>query len=282
MLERVLVYDRVRAAYARERAKVTGGWVLREGSVEVQACRFVDRFNGLLSPDWPEEEVAEFWQLAVSLYKETGQGMFISFSPALSGNNRKLLQKSIEDSGGGPAGSHRSLYLELEKLKEFSPLPDLRIEQIEDFSFFDKHEHPWLGATGTPYRDLKLRFLRESGEAKPPRLWQFVALYRRRLAGSATVFVHEDEIAFFDVVVDEEFRRMGIATQMMVEACRRARDSGIRAAGLATDGEAGLALYEKIGFVSAGIYEDFFCAAADLERKAEVKKGKEQGRKRGI
>lgn len=264
VIEEVLVYDRVRAAYARDRACVTGGWVFREGQVEVQACPFVDRLNGLLSPMWPEEEVPALWRRALSLYRETGQGMFISFGPLSS---QKPLQKWIEESGGERAGSHFSMYLELENLREFAPLPELRIERIDDFSFFEKQKHPWLGATGAPFRDLKLHFLREAGEAYPPRLWQFVALYRRQLAGWATVYIQGDKIAFFDVVVAEPFRRIGIGTQLMVEACKRAGDSGIRAAGLATDSEAGIELYRKIGFVSAGIYQDFFIDAEDLEKK---------------
>ena len=54
-IELGLVYDRVRLAYARLRARATGGWVFSDGAVEVWACPFSDLFNGLMSPVWPQE-----------------------------------------------------------------------------------------------------------------------------------------------------------------------------------------------------------------------------------
>src|SRR5690625_3584647 len=266
IVERASVFERVRRSYARERAKLTGGWYFRKGKIELAASPFLDRFNGLFASDWPESDVEQLWLEAVSLYLKTGFGMFVSFGP---GAVREPLQSLIEKGGAAPAGFHSWVYLDLERLREFESPAGLRIVRIRDFRFYEKQEHPWLGPPGAPYRDAKLHFWRSCGEGETPRLWQFVALYQRRLVGSATVFVCGREIGFFDVVVEKRYRRKGIGSEMMLEACRFARESGMRAAGLAAEGEAGIGLYAKLGFVSAGICEDFYLSPSDLVRISE-------------
>lgn len=254
LAEQALVYERVRMAYARTRARETGGWVLRSRQVEVWACPFIDLFNGLMSPCWPEASVEEFWRRAISLYRETGQGMFVSFGPSSSPG---FLREQIQRDGFHHSSSVPFMHLDLNELKEY-PSPDgVRVERIRDFSFFEKHEHPWLGPVGTPYRKCKLDFLRGCGEGDPPCLWQFVAFHQRKIVGAATIFAHGDEIAVFDVVVVRSHRRRGIGTRLMVVACSFARSIGMQRAGLSASGK-GLGVYRRIGFTFAGSYDDFF------------------------
>lgn len=259
-IERALVYERVRKAYARVRAQATGGWVLNEGPVEVMACPFIDLFNGLMSPNWPEESAALLWRRALILYKQTGQGMFVSFGP--SSSPLSLSDRVVKDGFRG-SSSVPFMHLDLADLKTHPPSAGVRVERIPYFSFFEKHEHPWLGPVGAPYRQRKLQFMRQCGEGPAPRLWQFVALHQRRIVGAATVFAHGDEIAFFDVVVRKFYRQRGIGTQLMVEACAFARGLGMRAAGLGASG-AGLGLYEKVGFSHAGCYSDYFLSPSGV------------------
>jgi len=80
--EKARVYERVRDDYARRRAQSVGGWVIKEGPIELWACPSVDVFNGLMSPRWPEKQLAATWRRAVQLYQPTGQGMFVSFGPS--------------------------------------------------------------------------------------------------------------------------------------------------------------------------------------------------------
>lgn len=261
-IERGLVYDRVRKAYARKRAKATGGWVFVEDQVEVWACPFADLFNGLMSPVWENDSAERLWRRAIALYKGTGQDMFVSVGPSCSPSSLPMLAKRDH--------FHRSaevpfMHLDLGEMKTYPQQDGLRIERIVDFSFFEKHRHPWLGPVNTPYRKLKLQFLRQYGEGDSPRLWQFVALQQRKLIGGATVFVHANEAAIFDVAVDGEYRKKGVGTRLVGEACGFAREAGIRAVGLGASGQ-GIGLYRKLGFVDAGRYCDFFLSRAELAR----------------
>lgn len=263
-IERALVYERVRMAYARERANTTGGWILKDGPIEAIACPFLDLFNGMLSPVWPEEESESLLSRAVTLYQRTRQGMFVSFGPA---SRPQPLQERLRREGFCHASSIPYMHLDLENLREHPCPRDVRIERIGDFSLFEKNDHPWLGPVGSPFRRRKLRFLRQYGEGAAPRLWQFVAWAGKRLVGAATIFAHGDEIAFFDVVVRKSYRKRGIGTRMMVEACLFARGLGMRAAGLGASGE-GAGLYQKVGFSDAGSYSDFFLSQAGVAAMA--------------
>lgn len=257
---RGLVYDRVRKAYARLRAQATEGWVFSDGEVEVVACPFSDLFNGLLSPSWPEESVESCWRRALSWHKRTGQDMYLSLGPSSSPAG---LGEIAKRDGFHCCSVTPYMYLNLEDLKESMSLNGLRVERIEDFSFFEKHQHPWLGPLNTPYRELKLRFLRRHGEGASRCLWQFVALYHRRLVGAATIFSHEKEVAVFDVVVKKEYRNRGIGTRLTGEACRFARDIGMRSVGLGASGK-GVGMYRKLGFLDAGLYQDYCLPERDL------------------
>jgi GNAT superfamily N-acetyltransferase len=259
-MERGLVYDRVRKVYARLRAQATGGWVLGEGEVMVWACPFSDLFNGLMSPAWDEAVAEAHWRRALSLFRETGQDMYFSLGPT---GSPATLERLAERDGFRPVAEVPFMHLDLAAMQEYPAPAGLRIERIVDFSFFERHEHSWLGPVHTPYRKLKLQFLRAYGEGASPCLWQFIALSHRRLIGGATVFAHGDEVAIFDVVVNKEHRKKGVGTCLVGEACRFAREEGMRLAGLGASGE-GIGLYRKLGFTDAGVYRDFFAARADL------------------
>lgn len=268
-LERGLIYERVRLAYTRMRARATGGWVLREGPVEVCACPFIDLFNGLMSPAWPEDETEDFWRRALLLYRRTGQGMFVSFGPSSVAGS---LQERIRRDGFHETAQVPFMSLDLAELKEHPAPEGVRIERILDFSFFERQEHPWLGPVGSPYRKRKLAFLRQSGEGDAPCLWQFIALHQRRIVGAATVFSHEDEVAVFDVFVAKSHRKRGIGAGLMSKACAFARSQGMRGAGLSASGH-GVKLYRKLGFIDAGCYRDFFLSRDELMSLHERKVG---------
>jgi ribosomal protein S18 acetylase RimI-like enzyme len=259
-IERGLVYERVRKVYARLRAEATGGWVLEEGEVMVWACPFSDLFNGLMSPAWKEDVAEAHWRRALRLFRETGQDMYVSLGPGVS---PAFLEQWVERDGFRRVAEVPFMHGDLAKIKEYSPPSGLRIERIVDSSFFEKHEHSWLGPVHTPYRKLKLQFLRAYGEGDSPPLWQFIALRNRQLIGGATVFAHGDEVAIFDVVVNKEHRRQGVGTCLVGEACRFAREKGMRVAGLGASGE-GMGLYRKLGFTDAGVYRDFFASRTDV------------------
>lgn len=259
-LEKGLVYERVRLGYARLRARSTGGWVLTEGPVQVWACPFIDLFNGLMSPAWPEGSTEELWRQAVALYRQTGHGMFVSIGPATRASG---LRERIQREGFRSCESLPFMHLDLAELREPARPEGVRVERIHDFSFFERHTHPWLGPVGAPYRKMKLQFLREHGEGRPPRLWQFLAFSQRRIVGAATLFSRGHEVAIFDLVVVKSQRRRGIGSRLTFEACHFARELGMRAAGLSSSNE-GLGMYRKVGFSSAGRYSDFFLPSEKL------------------
>ena len=253
--EKAKLYERVRATFARLRAESVGGWVFREGEVEVWACPWVDVFNGLMSPRWSSQNAGPSWRRAVQLYKATGQGMFVSFGPSTTADN---LREIIRRDGFRCSYHVPFMHLDLDRLRDFPHLPGVSVELVTDFEIFRKQEHPWIGKLNTRIQKARFRFVREQAQAESPDLWQFVARADEgRIVGSSLLFRHENEGAIFDVAVHPDFRRRGIGTQLMTATCRFAQSLGLRELGLSAS-RRGVGLYEKVGFIEVGRYSDFF------------------------
>lgn len=253
--EKAKLYERVRDAYARLRARSVGGWVLADGDTEVWACPWVDVFNGLMSPRWSEHDAEVCWRKAVSLYRTTGQGMFVSLGPStIALNLRDILRRD-----GFRCSYHVPfMYLQINSLREIPPVPGVSVERVTDFEIFRKQEHPWIGKLNTRIQKTRFQFVRDQALAAHPILWQFVARTADgRIVGSAMLFRHGNEGAIFDVAVHPDFRRRGIGTQLMLDTCRFAQSLGVAELGLSAS-HRGLGLYEKVGFVEVGRYSDFF------------------------
>lgn len=195
--EKAKLYERVRAAFARLRAESVGGWVFREGEVEVWACPWVDVFNGLMSPRWSSQNAGPSWRRAVQLYKATGQGMFVSFGPSTTADN---LREIIRRDGFRCSYHVPFMHLDLDRLRDFPHLPGVSVELVTDFEIFRKQEHPWIGKLNTRIQKTRFRFVREQAQTESPDLWQFVARADEgRIVGSSLLFRHENEGAIFDV-----------------------------------------------------------------------------------
>jgi len=253
--ERARLYERVRDAYARLRAKSVGGWVLREDDVVVWACPWVDVFNGLMSPRWPAEEAEASWRKAIQLYQVTGQGMFVSLGPSSTVPN---LREIIRRDGFRCSYHVPFMHLQIDDLRGGPAIPGVSVELVTDFGVFRKQEHPWIGKLNTKFQKARFRFVQEQALAASPNMWQFIARAEDgRIVGSSLLFRHNGEGAVFDVAVHPDFRRRGIGGQLMRETCRFAGSLGLDELGLSAS-HRGVGLYEKVGFVEVGRYSDFF------------------------
>ena len=81
-----------------------------------------------------------------------------------------------------------------------------------------------------------------------------------RIAGYCGYWGIADEGYIYNVAVREEYRRQQIGYRMLKELILQARDRGITALTLEVrqSNEAARSLYERLGFMKAGIRKDFY------------------------
>ena len=80
------------------------------------------------------------------------------------------------------------------------------------------------------------------------------------LIGFCACWVILDELHINSVAIDEPWRRKGLASRLLRDVCRDARESGATQATLEVrrSNTAALALYERLGFVSEGVRVDYY------------------------
>ena len=138
--------------------------------------------------------------------------------------------------------------IDLNDIKDtFSDPCGLTLGVIEDFSIFEKFEHPSIGRISTDCCQTQLDDKIRLTQMSPQCVWHFSANLEGEPLGSATVFVGAGVAGVYDVAVVRRARGRGIGTDIVLAALRFARDLGYRDAVLHTSGEAE-SIYRKIGF----------------------------------
>jgi GNAT superfamily N-acetyltransferase len=83
--------------------------------------------------------------------------------------------------------------------------------------------------------------------AEPKQIRNFAANCNGRPIGETTLFIGAGVAGIYDVTVQEEFRRRGVGTALLVAALDRARELGVSIAILGATW-AGQRMYVRVGF----------------------------------
>ena len=128
---------------------------------------------------------------------------------------------------------------------------EITFSVIDDHSIFDMHSHPYFGAIRTALRRFELGRLIYLSRKRPRRVWELVAWRDGIPVSACTLFRHGSIVGFHDVGTLLSFRRRGIATALMHQACCFAREQGCTAAVLLASG-VGYGMYQRAGFRDVG------------------------------
>ncbi len=114
---------------------------------------------------------------------------------------------------------------------------------IEEESFSD----PWS------YEDFKESFLKENNS-------YLIAELDGVIVGYCGYWGIGEEGYIYNVAVRKDYRRQQVGYRMLTELLMRAKARGVTALTLEVrrSNEAAIGLYERLGFVSAGIRKDFY------------------------
>jgi predicted GNAT family acetyltransferase len=144
---------------------------------------------------------------------------------------------------------------------EFRRPAGLSIAPLEDFSIFQRHEHPFFGPMTTKRRRNLIEGIGWMVRREPRRAWHFVASLGDAPVGCATVFLGAGVAGLYHVATAEWLRGHGIGKAVTVAALEHARDLGYRAAILhsSKDGER---IYRQIGFQEVCKMSHWYYSAA--------------------
>ena len=80
------------------------------------------------------------------------------------------------------------------------------------------------------------------------------------MVGFCACWVILNELHINSLAIADQWRRQGLATRMLREVCRDARESGATEATLEVrrSNTAALALYERLGFTCEGVRQDYY------------------------
>lgn len=128
---------------------------------------------------------------------------------------------------------------------------DIKFALLDDYAAFDRHPHPYFGRVSTPLGRFELARLICLNQKRPRRVWDFVAWRNGVPVSGCTMFRHGSVVGFHDVGTLPAFRRKGIASALMQEACSFAREHGCKSAVLLATG-IGCGMYQRAGFRDVG------------------------------
>jgi GNAT superfamily N-acetyltransferase len=144
------------------------------------------------------------------------------------------------------------MFCELKRLPATDRSRDeISISVIEDHSIFKKHAHPYFGDISTRLRQFELGRLAYLSQQRPRRVWELVAWRDGIPVSACTIFRDGSVVGFHDVATLRRFRGQGIATFLMHQACRFAREQGCKNAVLLASGQ-GYGMYQRAGFRDVG------------------------------
>lgn len=121
------------------------------------------------------------------------------------------------------------------------------IRQLDDFSVFAQHEHPFIGQINSPRRKNLLRYFQALCTQHADQVRAIVAMRNGMPIACALVFLGAQGAGIYDVGVLRQFRRRGIGTAIVLAALQYARDRGVPRALLQASSD-GQRLYQRLGF----------------------------------
>lgn len=180
---------------------------------------------------------------------------------------RRLRALGIVGFGHGAA-----MAADIHKMREAFPQPrGLRVSVVEDFSIFERFEHPRLGRLTTPLRHAHHQQDIALAKLRPQRVWHFVAMLDAEPLGFSTLLLGAGVAGIYNVGVVKKARRQGIGTAITLAAARFARDLGYRVAVLQAIG-APVLLYQRLGFQDFGKLSNWYYSRTTQEKQSQKRK----------
>jgi GNAT superfamily N-acetyltransferase len=252
-----MAYEANAAAYAVALTQAAGGQTWREQDFTLALFPFSHSISGVFLPRFKEENCTERIEMIREIARQKQKKILFRLGPAPQpvdlaqrlaqmGIRKSITQKymAILLTGNSPM---------LSEPTQLEGLAGLRIYPVDDYGILSQKLHPRLGAINSAKKRCLVQAYQKLAEQTPRRHWVFLAELEGKLIASVGLFLHQDSVAGYDLLVLPEYRRQRIGSAMLRQIARFTSEQGA-SLGVFASSVMGKHFYPRLGISSVGAY----------------------------
>ncbi len=252
-----LAYEANAAAYAAALTEAAGGQIRCEQDFTLTLFPFAHSISGVYLPRFKEDDVTERIKMILEIARQqrkkllfrlgpTPQPVDLAYRLEQMGVRKSLTQKYMAI----PLAGNSAI---LSEIAGPAGLAGVRIYPVDDYGLLSQKLHPRLGAINSAKKRGLVQAYQKLAEQTPRRHWMFVAELEGKLIASVGLFLHQDSVAGYDLLVLPEYRRQGIGSAMLRQIARFTSEQGATLGVLASS-VMGEQFYPRLGIAHIGKY----------------------------
>ncbi len=252
-----LAYEANAAAYAVALTEAAGGQIWREQDFTMALFPQTHSISGVYLPRFKADNVSERIKMILEIARKqqakigfrmgpTPQPVDLAYRLEQMGVRKSLTQKYMAI----PLTSNSAM---LSQTAQPAGLAGVKIWPVDDYEILSQKLHPRLGAINSAKKRCLVQAYQKLAEQTPRRHWMFVAELEGKLIASVGLFLHQDSVSGYDLLVLPEYRRQGIGSAMLWEIARFTSVQGA-SLGVLASSVMGTQFYPRLGIAHIGKY----------------------------
>ena len=252
-----LAYEANTAAYAVALTEAAGGLTRSEAEFRLAIFPFSHSISGVYLPRFKVETCNERIEMILEIARQNQKKLLFRLGPAPQpadlaerltalGVRKSITQKymavALEDGSAMLSGALQPAGLE-----------GLSIYPVDDYGILFQKRHPRLGAINSAKKRCLLQAYQKLAEQRPRRHWTFLAEMGGKLIAAVGLYLHQDSVAGYDLLVAPEYRRLGVGSAMLRQIARFTHEQGASLGVLAAS-TMGTRFYPRLGIAYTGRY----------------------------
>ena len=252
-----LAYEANAAAYAVALTEAAGGQTWHEPDFTLTLFPFAHSISGVFLPRFKEEAFAERIKMILEIARQQRKKILFRLGPApqpvdlawrlakigiRKSNTQKYMAIPLTDDS-----------LMLNQPAQPSGLAGLRIYPVDDYGVLSQKLHPRMGAINSAKKRCLVQAFQKLAGQTPRRHWMFLAELDGKLIASVGLFIHQDSVSGYDLLVLPEYRRQGIGSAMLHQIAQFTREQGASLGVLASSVQ-GMHFYPQLGIAHIGAF----------------------------
>jgi GNAT superfamily N-acetyltransferase len=249
-----LAYEANAAAYAVALTEAAGGQTRREQDFILTLFPLAHSISGVYLPRFSKDEVSERIRMILEIARQQKKKILFRLGPAPQPVDLAYRLEQM--------GVHKSLtqkYMAVPLTDNFARLSrdnqpaGLRIYPVDDYGILSQKLHPRLGAIDSNKKRCLVQAYQKLAEQKPRRHWMFLAELDGKLIASVSLFLHQESVSGYDLLVLPEYRRQGVGSAMLRQIARFTYEQGA-SLGVLASSVMGMQFYPRMGIAHIGQY----------------------------